>query len=537
MNPFYDLVIRNGKILDGAGNPPVKKDIGILESKIEKIGCIPRDVGREEIDADGMIVSPGFIDLHNHCDQAILAFPDAESSLMQGVTTSVVGNCGLSMAPVNKRHLDVLKRYNLPFLQPGFDYEWDWTSFKEYYDKVQERGIAQNLAPLVGHGAIRVAVKGFEASLPSELEMQEMKRLLSQAMEEGAFGLSTGLIYPPGSFSRTEELVELAGVLKAYGGIYVSHIRNEGAALIESVDEAIQIAEINDIPVEISHHKAIARSNWGKIHGTLKIMKEARSRGVEVSCDVYPYIAASTTISSLLPDWVLEGGIENMLDRIRDRNIQKTITDEITSGSMTGENWIKGVGWENIYITDCPRQPNVEGKHLKEICAKDSGGEDLCFAFLEWLLYIKGEAKMAMFGMCEEDVITVLSEPTTSVISDSWILNPSGGGKPHPRTYGSFPRVLGRYVREKRVLSLEDAVRKMTSQPAAKIGLEKRGLLVEGFWADIVIFNPDTISDRATFKDPHQYPEGISQVIVMGSVVAENGRLSGERPGQVLKRS
>lgn len=536
MEKKYDLVIINGMLLDGSGNPYVKKDLAIRNEKIEKIGSISSEEGRLSIDAAGKVVSPGFIDLHNHCDQGILPFPHAESSVLQGVTTSVVGNCGLSMAPVNPSRLDLLVRYNLPFLHPGYDYEWDWTTLREYYAKVRSRGMGQNLAPLVGQGTLRVAVKGFDSSPPSFQEMEEMKKLLEQAMDEGAFGLSTGLIYPPGSFTETSELIDLASVLKKYGGIYVSHVRNESDQLIESVDEAIAIGEANSISVEISHHKAIGRANWGKVNATLRIMQQARDRGVDVSCDVYPYTAASTTVSSLLPGWALEGGIQKMLERLKDPELRKKMARDITSGEMVGENCIRSVGWENLYITDCAKDKSLEGKNFREILSPVSGGVNIFDKFFDWLLAIEGEAKMAMFGMCEDDLVSILRCPFSSIISDSWVTGPSAGGKPHPRAYGTFPRVLGKYVREEKVLSLENAIRKMTSMPAGKLGLKRRGLLAEGFFADIVIFDPVTVTDRATFNSPHQYPEGIDHVIVNGTVVAEKGKLTGKRPGMILSR-
>ena len=537
MEKKYDVVINNGMVIDGAGNPYVRKDLAIKDGVIVRIGSISPQEGRLSIDASQRVVCPGFIDLHNHCDQGILPFPQAESSVLQGVTTSVAGNCGLSMAPVEPMRLDLLVKYNLPFLHPGFDYEWDWKSFGEYYQKVQERGMGQNLAPFVGQGTIRIAVKGFDSSPASPEEMAQMKKLLERSMEEGAFGISTGLIYPPGNFTGTEELIELTSVLKKYMGVYASHLRNESYQLIESVDEAIRIGETNSIPVEISHHKAIGRANWGKVNATLRIMQEARERGVEVSCDVYPYIAASTTVSSLLPGWALEGGIQKMLGRLSDTGSRKKIKEDILSGEMVGENCIKSIGWENLYITDCSRDKPQEGKNFREIFSSAANGDEIFDKFFDWLLSIEGEAKMAMFGMCEEDLKTILRCPFSSVISDSWVTGPSAGGKPHPRAYGTFPRVLGKYVREEKVLSLEEAIRKMTSMPAGKIGLRKRGLLAEGFYADLVIFDPDNISDRATYQSPHQYPQGISHVFVNGTMVVKEGELTGKRPGKVLSRS
>ncbi len=530
----FDLVIRNGLIIDGTGNPWFKNDIAIKDGKIVKIGKIS-DRGEIEIDARGMVVSPGFIDLHNHSDLTILAYPNAESFIMQGVTTAVVGNCGLSMAPVNPENVDLLKKYLSPFLVRGFDYGWDWRSLGEFYSKVEKRGTAINLVPLVGHGTIRIAVKGFDPSEPTKEELEEMKRLLRESLEEGAFGMSTGLIYPPGSYAKTEEIIELAKVVKEYGGIYATHIRNEGRYLIEAVEEAIRIGEEAGVSVEISHHKASGKPNWGKVNATLRLMERARKRGVEVNCDVYPYTAGSTTITALLPTWVLEGGVDKMLERLKDREVRKKIKEEIEEDKMKGENFLKAAGWSGILISQCPLK-EYEGKTLEEILKEKGMLHDPYEGFFDWLLEIKGEATMVIFLMDEEDVKTVISSPLSSIVSDAWATSPAAGGKPHPRAYGTFPRVLGKYVREEKLLSLEEAIRKMTSLPAGKVRLQDRGLIRKGFWADLVIFDPNKIIDKATYQNPHQYPEGIKYVIVNGKIVVKEGKLTGERPGKVLRR-
>jgi len=522
-------------VVDGAGNPWFKRDIGIGEGKIKRVGHIADDTGKT-IDAKGMIVSPGFVDLHSHTDLSILAYPNAESSIMQGVTTAVVGNCGWSLAPVNPNNLALLKRYFSPLLKAGFDYGWEWRTLAEYYEKVEKVGISLNLAPLVGQGTVRLAVKGFDSSEASKEEMNEMKKLIAQGLEDGAFGMSTGLIYPPGSYSNTEELVELASVLSKYGAIYTTHMRNEANRLMESLEEAIRIGEENDVPVEISHHKAAGRSNWGKVNATLKVMEQARQRGVEVNCDVYPYTAGSTTITAILPVWVLEGGVQEMLERLKDKALREQIKKEIVEGTMTGLHAIKGAGWHGIFVAGCPSKKEYEGKSLEQILKEGNKFDDPFEGFFDWLLEIEGKATMISFSMDEDDVKTVMSSPLSSIISDSSATAPIAGGKPHPRTYGTFPRVLGKYVREERLLTLEDAIRKMTSLPAGKIGLKGRGVIKEGFWADIVIFDPAIIKDKATFDNPHQYPEGISYVIVNGQVVVDHGSLAGVRPGKVLRR-
>ncbi len=535
MNGNFDLIVKGGKVIDGTGNPWFKRDIGISQGRIKTIGQI-RTEAKEIINAEGLTVSPGFIDLHNHNDLSVLAYPNLESHLMQGITTSVIGNCGLSMAPIAPRNLDLLRTYLSPFLKPGFDYGWDWQSTKDFYQKVEKQGITMNLVPLVGQGTIRLAIKGFDSSKPSAEEMFQMKELLSQSLEEGVFGMSSGLFYPPGSYCSTEELIELASVLKSYGAIFTIHLRNESNKLIESVEESLKIAEENGIALEISHHKAAGRVNWGKIRGSLKMMEKARERGVEVNCDVYPYIAGSTMISSLLPTWVLEGGIDRMLERLQTSDERKAIEKEIAEGTMKGENWIKAIGWKNIIIGGCPSNKGYEGKSLAQILNEKGSPKTPYQTFFDWLVEISGDAIMILFGMDEDDVKTVISSPLSSIITDAWATSPSEGGKPHPRAYGTFPRVIRKYVREEKILKLEEALRKMTSLPAMKVGLKDRGIIREGFWADLLIFDAEKISDRASFAEPHQYPEGINQIIINGQVVAQDSKLTGVKPGRVLTR-
>lgn len=531
----YDLVIRNGKLVDGTGSPYVLRDVGIKDGKIRRIGKI-NGHGKIEIDADKQVVSPGFIDLHNHVDQGILAFPLGDSYTMQGVTTSVVGNCGLSMAPVNEKRLELLKKYNSPFLAKQYDYKWNWNSLDDFYEQVMFQGTALNLAPLVGHGTLKIAVMGFKRSAPSVEEMEEMKVLLRQSMEDGAYGLSTGLIYPPGTYSTKDELIELASVLKGYEGIYATHLRDEGNDLLESVQEAIDIGRANGIAVEISHHKAMSSNNWGKVRLSLAMMADARKDGLDICCDVYPYTAVSTTITSLLPTWVLEGGITDMLQRLADNSQRELIVHELATSEGGNKSLIKELGTENIFIGECPERTEYEGLSLSQIFSNFISGSDSYSCFIDLLLEIEGNATMVVFAMSEADVREVLVNPLASVISDSWVTSPGAGGRPHPRAYGSFPRVLGKYVRDEKLFTIEEAVRKMTSLPASRLGIQDRGILREGLWADIVVFDPDRIIDKATFGEPHQFPEGIGHVIVNGECVVSNGELTGARPGRVLKK-
>ncbi len=531
----FDLIIKNGRVLDGTGSPYLKQDIGIKDGKIARLGRINGNSAKT-IDARGQVVSPGFIDMHSHTDHTILPFPEAESFIFQGVTTQVTGNCGLTVAPVSPETLSLLKEYLEPFLWAGFDYGWDWRSLADFFEKIEKQGTSMNLAPLVGQGTIRLAVMGFNSTPATKAEMRQMKKLLTEALEDGAFGMSSGLVYPPGSYSSTEELIELTSVMTKYNALYTSHIRSEEDRLMASVEEAIKIGEASNIPVEISHFKAKGKPQFGMVNATLRELEKARSRGVEVSCDVYPYIAGSTSIMSSLPIWALEGGVGKMLERLKDKKLRKQMAYEIDSGTMIGSNGIRAAGWGGIFIAQCSRNKSYEGKSLEQILREKNRLNDPFEGFFDWMLEIGGSARINSFQMDEADVRTVMSHPFTCFGSDGRAESPKAGGKPHPRYYGTFPRVLGKYVREEKLLTLEEAVRKMTSLPAGRLGLKDRGLIKEGFQADITIFDPDKIIDKATYEEPQQYPEGISYVLVSGEVVVESGKHTGKRPGKVLRR-
>ncbi len=532
----FDLVIRNGRVLDGTGSPYIKKDIGIKDGKIEKLGRIDGNTSKT-VDARGQVVSPGFIDSHSHNDRTIMLFPKAESFIHQGITTAVSGNCGESLGPVNPQTLSLLQRYLSATPKEGVPFAWDWRTLAEYYERVEKRGISMNLAPLVGQGTVRLAVKGYDSSPATKDEMRQMKRLVDEALSDGAFGMSTGLIYAPGTYSTTAELVELAGVLTKYGAIYTSHLRDEEANLMKSVDEAIQIGEANNIGVEISHHKVKGKANYGKVNATLREMEEARKRGVEVSCDVYPYVASSTGITAIIPTWLLEGGVDKMLERLKDKKLREKAKKEIIDNTMAGSNYIQAAGWNGIVIANCPSNHKYDGKSLEKILRERKRFDDDPYeGFFDLILEVNGRANIIGFNMDEADVRTVIKHPLASICTDGTVTSPTGGGKPHPRYYGTFPRVLGKYVCEEKLLTLEEAVRKMTSLPAGKFNIPGRGIIKEGFFADIVVFDPETIIDKATFDDPHQYPEGISYVIVNGEVVVDHNKHTGARPGMVLRR-
>lgn len=531
MLSMCSAVIKNGLVVDGSGDPRSRVDILIENMRIVKVGKV--EGGRDRvIDAEGLIVAPGFIDIHSHSDFTLPIRPRAEGKIMQGVTTEVVGNCGLSPAPVKKATLSLLRKYVDFVSEEGL--AWNWSSLGDYLDHVESEGVAVNVVPLVGQGTVRVAVMGFDNRLPSKDEMDEMKALIEGAMEDGAFGISSGLVYPPGMYTSTDELIELCKVASKHGGIYTSHIRGESDSAIQAVEEAIEIGERAQLPVEISHHKAAGKANWGKTVSTLRIMDEARVKGSDVTCDLYPYTAAMTTLTSILPPWVLEGGVDEALDKLKNPKLMERIKRDVRMGRPDWqENYVKASGWEGIMIAACKSEKNkvVEGKTV-DVIAKSRNVDPFDFVF-QLLEEEGGSVSMVLFMMCEEDVCRIMKHQASMIGTDGIDLS---YGKPHPRAYGTYPRVLEKYVREEGILTLEEAVKKMTSLPAEKLRLMNRGLIKEGMWADIVVFDPKNIEERGTYLDPRRYPKGIEYVLVNGEVVVEKGTHTGALAGKVLRR-
>lgn len=527
----FDLLIKHGTVIDGTGAPGMAADVGLNGGRISAIAPTLTGETKREIDASGHIVAPGFIDVHTHSDFTLLSTPGAESKVRQGITTEVVGNCGFSPAPVSPVTLDLLKEY-VGFLNPHLS--WNWQSLGEYYQQVSERGCAMNIAPLVGHGAVRIAAMGFANRPPTASELLQMQHLVGAAMEDGAFGLSSGLIYTPGCYGDTAELIALAQVAAEADGIYATHMRGEGGTLEEAIAEALRIGEAAHISVQISHLKASGRDNWHKMARALQMIEEGLDRGIAVRADIYPYIAGSTTMTSLFPTWTLEGGMERFLARIGDLENRKRIIDEVQGGR---EGWSRAngaVGWDDIVVSSCHNQREFEGKTVAQIAAVM--GREPAQAMMDFLLAEQGQAAIVLFMMSEENVARGIAHPQLMIGSDSLALAAGRGGKPHPRTYGTFPRVLGKYVRDEGIITLEDGVRKMTSMAADKLGLIDRGVLAEDKAADITIFDAATVSDKATFEAPHQYPTGIAYVIVNGQIVVEQGEQRPIFPGHVLQK-
>ncbi len=521
----FDLIIRNGTVIDGIKDEAFKADIGIIGEQIKDVGNLQEAPSKAVLDATGRIVSPGFIDIHTHTDLELLINPKAESKIRQGVTTELSGNCGGSAFPLKQPLPDYEKR-----MAEEFNIKVDWTDLHGYHAAMARIGMAVNHGTLIGQGTLRSYAMGDEQREPTAIEMDRMKKLVAEAMEQGAFGLSTGLEYTPSGFAETDEIIELCKVTAKYGGFYATHIRSEDKAVLEAVGEAIHIAESAGLPLEIAHFKAVGRTNWWKLPLMIDLIERAAKRGLNVTADRYPYIAFSTGLTIIFPQWAMDGGMEKLLLRLKDERIRESMKADTLKK-------VKGYGWDKIVISNIEKEHNKDmiGQNIAEIAAAKHKDP---YEFVCDLIIDEGQdVDHVGFGMSEENTETVLRHPLVMLGSDGSSLAPYGPlakGKPHPRNYGAFPRFLGYYVREKKILPLPKAVKKVTSMPAAKMGLQNRGSLKKGNFADMVIFDPVTISDKATFIDPHQYPSGIDYVIVNGTIVVDHEEHTGKLPGKVL---
>jgi dihydroorotase/N-acyl-D-amino-acid deacylase len=505
VGPRYDLLIRGGAVIDGTGTPRYHADVAIAGDRIAAISRerIDRSLARRTIDATGLIIAPGFIDLHAHLDP-LLRMPDAESHVRQGVTTAVGGPDGGGPWP-----------------------------FAQYLDSAQTLGLGMNVAFLVGHNTIRRNVMRLDNRAPTPTELEQMRGMVAQGMHEGAFGLSTGLRYLPGTFSNTDEVVALTQVAKDSGGIYTSHLREEGLGVMEGVAEAIEIGRRTGITIVLTHHKVVGKPMWGQSVRTLAMVDSARTAGVDVRIDQYPYTATSTGISVLVPTWALAGGDSAFERRLADPVLRDSIARGIVQLLMTDRG---GGDLARVQFARVSWQPTLEGRTLHD-WAVERGLPTTAEAGAQLVIEAeqRGGASAIYHVLDEGDVERIMRHPQTMIASDGRLSRP-GEGHPHPRAYGTFPRVLGRYVRERQVLTLEDAIKKMTSMPAATLRLTDRGRLIAGARADLVIFSADSVSDRATFETPHQYPTGIPYVIVNGTLAVDGGRFTEARAGRVLRR-
>jgi len=530
---MYSYLIRGATVVDGSGQPPFRADVAIGGEQIAAIARRIDGPADRQVEADGLVAAPGFIDIHSHTDATIFRHPLAESKAMQGVTVEVIGNCGIGAFPVHPERKKTLTEY---LKMHDFDLPektLDWMDFAQYAQRLEQLGLGVHLAPLVSHGALRIAAMGAENRDPNPAEMREMEGLLTAALQQGAWGMSTGLIYPPGSFARTEELIALARVLARFGALYTSHIRGESTTLMEALDEAVRIGKESGAKVEVSHLKAMGRDNWGRCREALRKLELACQEGMDIAADQYPYEASSTALSVLVPQWAHDGGVTELLQRLSSPELRARIREGIIK-----EMTVRG-GAERIMVTSLfsDRNADLSGKTVAQIahswrCPAEE-------AVIRLLLEEEGAVGGIFFSLSEEDVTAILVNDRVSVGSDGRGLNAleDSGEATHPRSYGTFARILGHYVREKNLLSLTAAVHKMTALPAGRLGFTDRGLLRPGLAADLVLFDPATVEDRASFIRSHEYARGIVHVWVNGRLLIQEGKFTGERPGRVLRKS
>ena len=529
--PAFDLVLKGGTLLDGTGAPAWQADIGLVGDTITALGSIAPEQGRRLLDIAGLHVAPGFIDIHSHSDFSLVAYPGAESRILQGITTEITGNCGSSSAPIAGLGAQASRR---EFLNDT-GVEADWSDVASYFGRLEKTGVSLNQALLLGQGTLRQNAIGLVDRPLSPDELKGVLRAVEEGLDQGAVGLSTGLEYTPGMYTPTEEIVAMARIVARRGGLYASHIRNEEAMLLEAVNEAIEIGRRAGIRVEISHLKAAGEPNWSKQRGALDLIESARRDGVNVLADAYPYIAYSTGLSIFLRGWAREGGPPAFLQRLRDPDTRARIRREAVEYIRNEPG-----GYHLIQISSVQSQKNkvVVGKNMQEIAALWK--MEPVDALLRLLEEEEGNVSYIGFGMSPENVELVLSHPLVMIGSDGYSIAPTGRAaetRPHPRSYGTYSRVLQHFVRERRLFDLPTAVKKMTSMPADQLGLRDRGRLARGQKADLVVFDAAGVVDRASFTDPHQYPIGIAHVLVNGALVVEQGRPTGARPGRALRNS
>lgn len=545
----FDLLLKNGTVVDGSGAPRVSAEVAIKDGKIAYVGP-PQGLEAEKVlDVSGRVIAPGFIDIHSHCD-FILPLPDQAEFLKpfvaQGITTLVVGNCGYAPAPINPTTAPLMQAYTA-FIKPR-DLEWRWRTFGEYLAYLEAHGVYLNTVPLAAHGALRIAVMGFDARAPRQDELAQMQSLLRECMESGAFGVSCGLIYAPGMFADTDELVALAGVLPAYDGLFTFHVRGSSETLERAAQEVVEVAQRAGVRVQHSHLEAFGKPHWWKVERTLALHDRVVSEGVDHGFDVIPYTAANTTFLAVLPPWSLDGGVPRLLERLRDPETRSRIKRDVAEVIPEWPTWrpggwphnlVEATGWENVWImwVESERNKHCEGKSVAALAGET--GKDPFDVAADLILDEQGHVTALYIGVSgdlEEEwaLRQIIQHPDASIETDAFSL---GRGRPHPGLYGSFPRVLGRYVRELKLLTLEEAVRRMTSLSAARFRLRDRGLVRQGYWADLTVFDPDTISDRTTYLQPDRTPQGIDYVLVNGTIIVDHDRVdTGTLAGKVIRR-
>ncbi|MEE8415461.1 MAG: D-aminoacylase, partial [Desulfobacterales bacterium] len=529
----FDLIIRNGTVYDGSGAAPVVADIAINGDKIAAVGDLDSLTGKQEILADGMAVSPGFINMLSWATESLIVDGRSQSDIRQGVTLEVLGE-GWSEGPLN----DKMKKENKEN-QDDIKYDIEWTTLGEYLDYLVDRGVSTNIASFVGATTVRIHEVGYENRPPDLDELERMRQLVRTAMEEGAVGLSSALIYTPAFFAKTDELIELAKVTAEYDGLYITHLRSEGNQFLEALDELLTIAREANIRSEIYHLKAAGKENWPKLDQAIAKIESARDEGLQITADMYTYTAGATGLDAAMPPWVQEGGHKAWIKRLKDLTIRDKLIKEMTTPTDEWENLYLAAGTpENILLVGFKNDSlkHLTGKTLGEVAAirKKSPAETM----IDLVIEDDSRVDTVYFLMSEENVKKQIALPWVSFDSDAGSLAPEGvflKRNPHPRAYGCFARLLGKYVRDEKVISLEEAIRKLTTLPAANLKLDRRGALKTGYFADVVIFDPETIQDHATFQKPHQYSTGVIHVFVNGEQVLKDGEHTGAKPGQVVR--
>ncbi|MSV30409.1 MAG: D-aminoacylase [Bryobacterales bacterium] len=528
----FDVLIRGGRVVDGTGNPSYVGDVGIRDGKIAAAGRLVGRTAKRTIDANGLTVSPGFVDIHNHSDYTVIADGDAESMVRQGVTSMIFGEGG-SVAPIGGKQGSS---------RTGEESRADWTDFKGYYDRLLKQGVSTNVGSYVGSSQVWTYVRGQMAGPPTPAELDQMRAEIKKAMEHGALGVASSLSGPPGSWIDTNTLVAMCEVASRYGGIYSTHMRTEGYGVFESVAEAIDIGRRAKVPVDIIHLKIAEHKLWGQMPELVASIATARARGQEVEAHVYPYRAGQNNLSSIIPPWAHEGGTQAMLKRLKDPSLRARLESEINKG-IPGTNWYNHYtatgSWEGMLLVSFsnPKYKRFEGKRMSEVI-KELGGKPIDVLF-ELIEANGGGVATVYFHHAEDDMRYALRQPFVSIGSDGTAVKTEGPlarGNPHPRYYGTFARVLGRYVREEKIISLEEAIRKMTSANTSKIRIYDRGLLRPGQWADVTVFDANTIIDHATYDKPHQYSTGVEYVFVNGQAVLDKGRHTRAHPGAIIRR-
>lgn len=525
-----DVLIKNGLVVDGSGSPGQHHLVAIQGDRIVLPEAEDNIEAAQVIDAQGKVIAPGFIDIHTHSDLTLLVDSRGASKLSQGVTTEITGNCGISAAPCPPERRKMIMESGTLLGVSGLD--WSWAGFDDYVQLFAGNVASINLGYYMGHGAIRVSVMGYDNRKPTSTELEKMKEYVAQGMENGAVGLSSGLGYAPGMFSDLDEMVELCKVVAKYGGVYATHMRDEGDGLLESVDEAIETARRSGVSLQISHLKAVGRPNWPKLDIAIAKIEAARGEGININYDFYPYTASATSLSSQLPNWAHEGGWKSLAKRIEDPQTRAKMISEVDPKIE------EAVGWHSIVVSSVRSDKNrhLEGKNIKKI--GEMRNQKPVDAMLDLLLEEDGGVNMVKFSMTEEGVKKVAAHPLSMIGSDGNAIATDGPlhkGKPHPRSYGTFPRVLRVYQREHKLFSLEEAVHKMTVVPACKLNIKDRGRVKEGYYADLVIFDPETIADVATFTEPHQYSTGVDKVFVNGKLAYDQGKFLDPKSGVLVK--